>query len=250
MNATLAASPLANLRSLAGTPTAHGPIRENVLWRSDDVTVAPLAQIAGLRQAGLSTIVDLRSAQEVEATGPGHDAVLGLARHHVPLSDASADPASVARSFREISTAEQVGGWYAASIRGYAPALVGILRVFAEAPGGTLFHCAAGKDRTGMAAAAVLSVLGTPEEEIVADYALTHANMPGIMGRWGSGPVSPGVDRSLVPPVDHPLMGAHPEAMAATLAALDGAPGLVRVLRSAGLDGALEGALVERLVGR
>jgi protein-tyrosine phosphatase len=250
VNPTLTPTPLANLRSLAGTPTAHGPVRENVLWRADDVTVAPREQLEALRASGLSTIVDLRSDQEIAATGPGHAPRLGLAVHHVPLSAASADPASVARSFSEITTAEQVGAWYAASIRDYAPALVGILRLIAEAPGGTLFHCAAGKDRTGMTAAAVLGVLGTPEEAIVADYARTDANMPGVMGRWGTRPVSPGIDRSVIPPAGHPLMGAKPAAMAATLEALDGAAGLASLLRSAGLDAGLEASLVERLVGR
>lgn len=215
---------------------AHGPIRQDVLWRADDVTVAPLAQLDSLRAAGLSTEMDLRSSQEIATTGPGHAPTLGLAVHHVPLSAASADPASVARSFREIRTPEQVGGWRAASIRDYAGALVGILRLVTQAPGRTLFHCAEGKDRARMTAAAVLSVLGTPEDDIVADYAPTHANMPGIKGRWGAEPVSPGVDRSLIPPLDHPLMGAHPEAMAATHTALDGTAGVVRMLRAAGLD--------------
>ena len=37
-----------------------------------------------------------------------------------------------------------------------------------------IFHCTVGKDRTGVAAALLLSLLGIPEEEIVRDYALTQ----------------------------------------------------------------------------
>ena len=40
-----------------------------------------------------------------------------------------------------------------------------------------MFHCAAGKDRTGLLAALVLSALGVSDEDVVRDYALTEAAM-------------------------------------------------------------------------
>ena len=44
---------------------------------------------------------------------------------------------------------------------------------------GVLFHCTAGKDRTGLAAALLLSLAGVPREAIVADYTLTETNLAG-----------------------------------------------------------------------
>ena len=59
-----------------------------------------------------------------------------------------------------------------------APALSESLRVLADpAQVPAVFHCAAGKDRTGVLAAIVLSLLGVDEETIVGDYALTAAAM-------------------------------------------------------------------------
>jgi hypothetical protein len=51
-----------------------------------------------------------------------------------------------------------------------------------------VFHCAAGKDRTGVLAALVLDALGVDAEVIVADYLLTAERMPLIMGRYRSDP--------------------------------------------------------------
>ena len=50
-------------------------------------------------------------------------------------------------------------------------------RVLSARRGRVLFHCAAGKDRTGLLSAIVLSLLGVPEETVVADYALSGEAM-------------------------------------------------------------------------
>ncbi len=46
-----------------------------------------------------------------------------------------------------------------------------------------MFHCAAGKDRTGLVSALVLAICEVPDEEIVADFAFTEARMPTIIAR-------------------------------------------------------------------
>ena len=52
-----------------------------------------------------------------------------------------------------------------------------------------VFHCAAGKDRTGVLAALVLDILGVDDEVIVADYLITAGRMELILGRYRSDPV-------------------------------------------------------------
>ena len=49
------------------------------------------------------------------------------------------------------------------------------IRLLAGARGGAVYHCAAGKDRTGVISAIVLGALGVDDELIVADYALSGA---------------------------------------------------------------------------
>ena len=72
---------------------------------------------------------------------------------------------------------------YVHMVEGAAPQLVTALNIIAYTPGTTAFHCAAGRDRTGVLAAMLLLVLGAADDDIVADYALTGDNMAAIMRR-------------------------------------------------------------------
>lgn len=65
--------------------------------------------------------------------------------------------------------------------RGVAAAVAAIADA---APGGVLVHCHAGKDRTGIVTALVLSLLGVDEEVIADDYALTSLNLEPLILEW------------------------------------------------------------------
>jgi protein-tyrosine phosphatase len=56
-----------------------------------------------------------------------------------------------------------------------------------EAKTPLMFHCAAGKDRTGVAAALLLSLLGVGYEQIIDDYLLTQQVVDQLMGAWNAG---------------------------------------------------------------
>jgi protein tyrosine/serine phosphatase len=58
-----------------------------------------------------------------------------------------------------------------------------VLTTLASADGPAVYHCAAGKDRTGVISAVILGVLGVPDEVIVADYAATKENLEAIIER-------------------------------------------------------------------
>ncbi|MBX0300463.1 tyrosine-protein phosphatase [Cryobacterium sp. 1639] len=64
-----------------------------------------------------------------------------------------------------------------------AGSLVSALAIMAYSPGAVAFHCAAGRDRTGVLAASLLLALGASDEDIVADYERTHANMARVSER-------------------------------------------------------------------
>lgn len=63
-----------------------------------------------------------------------------------------------------------------------------ITRIAENADRPTLFHCAAGKDRTGVVAAVVLSLLGVDEDAIVTDYLRSAAAMPRMVERFMTWP--------------------------------------------------------------
>src|SRR5436190_20780229 len=66
----------------------------------------------------------------------------------------------------------------------YAERFVGVLRTLADDTAHPIvFHCAAGKDRTGLVAALLLALLGVDDETIAADYALTAEHIDELIGR-------------------------------------------------------------------
>ena len=77
---------------------------------------------------------------------------------------------------------EVLGELYVEMLDVGAPALAESLRLIAR-PGGlpAVFHCAAGKDRTGVLAALVLGLLGVDDDVIVEDYALSARAMDGLV---------------------------------------------------------------------
>ena len=245
----VAFSPLANLRDMGNIPVSGGTVSPGLLWRSDDISLSPAAEVDALADQGLRTVIDLRSAAELETATSPFFADAGIAHEHLSVISDVSDPASLGTSMANIDSPEQVGAWYAHTFATRAQVLVQALGIIADTDGGVLFHCAAGKDRTGMLAAAVLSVLGAAEADIVADYALTDGNVPAVLGRIAASMEATG-RRSGHPAIDpaHPLLRAEATAMESMLATLQESGGALAVLRGAGLDADLEQRLRDKLV--
>lgn len=244
------AIPLANLRDLGGMPVSGGmALRSHTLWRSDDVALAPAWQLQELMNLGLRTIIDLRSGPERDRSGPGPAPELGLLNRHLPLLQDAADPQSLAKLLTDLNTPHRVGLWYAGLFRAQAPRLVEALVLIAESEGGVLFHCAAGKDRTGILAVAILSSAGAEREHIIADYMATDANMVSVRARLGM--LSAGhsnYGKKPARPESRPILLAHRESITSLFTELDRDGGPVEVLRSFGFDPATQKRLRERLV--
>jgi protein-tyrosine phosphatase len=245
-------SPLANLRDLGGIPVAGGAVRPGLVLRSDDVCTVDAASARALVDGGLRLILDLRSAEELARTGRGLLGGYPAVRHlHLPLLAQMSDGTTglLERLLTADDPAVEFGRWYAQSVRGTGPLIVRGLTEIAAADGAALFHCAAGKDRTGQFAAALLAVLGADEEAIVADYVRTEEVQEALMARLAGilqpflGDVSRYRDK-----IPAGLDGAKAETMQTMLAELDGASGLLALLRDSGLAPETEDRLRERLV--
>jgi protein-tyrosine phosphatase len=170
-----------NFRDLGGYDTLDGRrVRWRRLFRSDSLSPVTAGDARLLtEELGLLAVVDLRTSRELEREGRGGLANVALHYHHVPLIE-------------EVST-EPDGRWDGSLHDVYArlldesadrisAALTAVASEVAEHP--TVFHCTAGKDRTGIVAALVLALLGVSDEDIVADYVLTQDVMPVMIERF------------------------------------------------------------------
>ncbi|MEP6479518.1 MAG: tyrosine-protein phosphatase [Rhodoglobus sp.] len=164
MERTVTWGGLHNARDLGGLPAASGTTQFGRFFR------APLLDGLGadgwqsLADAGIGTIIDLRNADEIaELEIPTH-----VERHIRPVEDQS-DRGFMARWAAHLNSPI----YYPAVLAQWPVLLVSLFQEFALAPeGGIVFHCAAGRDRTGMISAMLLQLVGVTDDAIVADYLL------------------------------------------------------------------------------
>jgi protein-tyrosine phosphatase len=245
-NSRITPSRLINLRDLGGTPVAGGGrIVPGLIFRSDDASFVDEAQAADLVHQGLTTVIDLRSPEEADYTGRGALGAYPVKHHALPLTRHDAAPIALASAIED-GRPESLGWWYADLFVSKAHSLVAGLVIVAEAPGAVLFHCAAGKDRTGLFAAAVLSTLGASDDAIVADYAQSNSLMPEVLSRLsGLKPSTPPETVEL----NSVVLTAPAAAMSAMLRILDQEHGGAQaVLQRAGLQASTALAMTERFV--
>jgi len=161
-----------NLRDIGGYGTTCGrQVRWGKVYRGDGLHRADGADRDRLRTLGLRTVIDLRSWDEVAA---GHVSVstIGAERfHHLPvLHSLDETLASVVLTDPEEALAET----YRTMLEDGAVAIGLALRVIADPSAHpVVFHCAGGKDRTGVLAAVLLALLGVDDATIAEDYALS-----------------------------------------------------------------------------
>lgn len=168
-----------NLRDLGGIHTASGPIRSGFAIRTDDLAIVTDAYAETLVADGLRAVIDLRSPDEVAFTGRGPlGAHASVNYHHIPFL-ADIGTAADEGQFDQ----RGFGRMYVRMVEAAAPQIVTALATIAFSPGTVAFHCAAGQDRTGVLAAALLLALGTDTEDIVADYLETGPNTTAIAQR-------------------------------------------------------------------
>lgn len=161
-----------NFRDLGGYPTADGRrVRWRSLFRADGLSALTAPDRARVRRLGVATVIDLRSDFEV---GAGRFPVeeVPVALHHLPLVDQLPDPAR----FR--SAPGFLAAHYEEIAHDGAAQIAKALAVIADRRAHpVVVHCTAGKDRTGVLVAVLLSLLGVEDEVVVEDYALSGRAM-------------------------------------------------------------------------
>jgi protein-tyrosine phosphatase len=176
-----------NFRDLGGYPTRDGRFtRWGTLFRSDTLHELTADDLEVLRQIGLNSVIDLRTAAELERTGRGPLAEESIGYLHASVlreegGESSATPAPAGDDLAERYF------WYLDVGRDAFVQALSLVADPAHQP--LVFHCAAGKDRTGVLAALILDILGVERSAIAADYALTATRMELIVNRLRRDPV-------------------------------------------------------------
>jgi protein-tyrosine phosphatase len=161
-----------NVRDLGGyLATGDRVTRWRTLLRADALHRLDSQAHAVLGAIGVRTVVDLRSDEEVQRA-PDHLGGLSLRLIHRPLYASRTPIATVPR--------RTLAETYLSLIDERPHALVGAVRELA-APDAlpAIVHCTAGKDRTGMVVALVLSAIGVDHDVIVADFEVTRRFLDG-----------------------------------------------------------------------
>ena len=163
-----------NFRDLGGYPTADGRrVRRAMVYRSAHLaTLTDGNPLAGL---SLRTVVTLQSRAEVSVLGPPLAAAVGCACwEHIPIGDRWFDRDELPPPARSVSGHLMLVTDFAGQWRDF-------FRLAAN-PGvyPMLFHCSAGRDRTGMGAAMLLEMLGVERRLIVGDFLESNRTFPDL----------------------------------------------------------------------
>lgn len=165
-----------NFRDLGGHPTAEGRrVRRGHIYRS-----AHLAQVPEehpLRDLEVRTLITLQSRIEVSRLGPPEPTFLELVRwEHIPMGDHWFND----EGFVEVS--REAGREHLVLVTDFKEAWRSFFTLLAESEAYPLvFHCSAGRDRTGVGAVMLLELLRVERDRIVADFLESNTVFPNML---------------------------------------------------------------------
>jgi protein-tyrosine phosphatase len=197
-----------NFRDLGGYWTRGGQtVAWRRLFRSSELHHMTSHDVIQLKEEiKLRSVIDLRSPRELEPFSLLNEA--GAEYYNIPLIDSGNDKENVYQNFsnmgevyshlvghndgenlyQEFSNMGEVYS-YLVGHEEFGRRLVKALEIIAEPDNLPLvFHCSAGKDRTGILTAIVLGILGVTDEDIIEDYTLTAPHMKKLINRWNNDP--------------------------------------------------------------
>jgi protein-tyrosine phosphatase len=220
-----------NFRDLGGYRAAGGrQVRWGRLYRSGMMSGLTEADMTYLTGLGVRVICDLRSQEErtsrpnpfIARPGPGSPVVAAT-------DYAMFNFASLAKVTTRDEAIEAFAETYVDFSEALTPQYADMFDRLVRGDAPLAMNCSAGKDRTGVAAALILSVLGAPRATVVADYALTEAySPPPAYQTAGSGVAAMGIPQDkarayaqMAPEVLQVMSGSDPAVMRRALAKID-----------------------------
>jgi len=165
-----------NTRTFAGLQGTHGPIPASAFVRTSDLGRLTAADRDALAAAGVTLDIDLRTADE-QAQSPdllADDARFAYQRISL-MGTEKMDLQKMMTTFPD-----SLGAAYVQWLDHSQPQFKQVFqRIAAEREGTVLFHCTAGKDRTGIIAGLLLDLAGVPRADIVHNYAISAHYLEG-----------------------------------------------------------------------
>lgn len=173
---------LHNFRDLGGYRTADGrETRPELLYRSDSLGKLAGDDLDRFEKLGIRTVIDLRYPWEIERKGRVPE-LPGLGYHNLSIEHRPYDQAALGP---EVDPAVYLAERFAEVMLDGVAEIRAALEVIADPDSGpVVFHCASGKDRTGIVAALVLTQLGVPERTVIEDFALTNLATARLLADW------------------------------------------------------------------
>lgn len=197
-----------NFRDLGGFPGTDGATCYEVAYRADALGELSERDVTCMKDLGISTIIDLRTPEERSAVPD------------VIASDADFDYITLslmnqsAADLEDITQLPTLTELYIDLLENQPAGFKKIGQIILNAPGGVVFHCTAGKDRTGVTAALLLGLAGVDRRLIVDSYAKSAELMREKFRRMQP----PGLQKSeAMDLVAARLLGSEPEYMEKTL---------------------------------
>jgi len=228
-----------NIRDLGGYITENGETQWRRVLRADGLHRLDAEGVAVLLDEGVSTVIDLRHDRELAKQPDPFNGHPSVTYHNVSLFEQLAPEPG--------DTGDVLLDLYKKALTHRQAEIAKVLTMIADAPQGTvLFHCTAGKDRTGIVAALILALVGVEAATIVDDYAMT-----GEM-------IAPMIDDILAHAELHgtdvenfrPLLAAAPQTMVETIFHIESNYGsALNYLRVIGLSETTIDRLRHRLMG-
>ena len=167
-----------NFRDLGGYVGHNGRLVQwRKLFRSDHLGALSPGDIVSLSDMGLARVADFRGTDERQQQAC---AMPGVTVHSLPI-----DPSVVQSMKAHLATGSQLNAQdtvrlmaqtYRAFVHDHSHRFAALFALLLEGDSPLVFHCTAGKDRTGFAAAMILLSLGVPRDVVMEDYLLTNAH--------------------------------------------------------------------------
>jgi len=187
-----------NFRDLGGYQTKDGRyVKWGKVFRSAQLDRLTEQGIAQLEALSIKAVVDLRFSEEsarrptIKAAVPEAEM---LSWHDEMQDDSEARSSAMKRSWRDsletndpAQVREAMRINYPQKLYSHQAIYKKMISRLVEGQTPLVFHCAAGKDRTGVAAALILSLLGVSRPQIVEDYLLTQNEIKHLMDSWIAG---------------------------------------------------------------
>ena len=164
---------LINCRELGGMPLAGGKtFRSGLFLRSGSPEWLKPDQFDAVKAYGVKSVIDLRATEELKGTGNPFAEDPDVEFYNIPLFNG--DPNGDDDKTMEFIINHTLGDYYVIIAEEMGDRLAEIMRILLNCSGLTLFHCAHGKDRTGVVAAILYLLAGASRENIVKNYAISY----------------------------------------------------------------------------